>query len=57
MSCRLCFVPQEEQSSDLSTALHWSLNDFGFFIASLSTEVNIVLFQGFVSAVIALLTR
>lgn len=53
MSYRLCFIPREELSSILSAAVHWSLNDFGSFIISLSTEVNIILFQTFVSAVIA----
>lgn len=55
MSCRLCFIPREELSSILSAVVHCSLNYFGSFIVSLSTEVNIVLFQTFVSAVIALL--
>lgn len=56
MSCRLCFIPREELGSILSAAVHWSLNYFGSFIISLSTEVNIILFQTFVSAVIAPLT-
>lgn len=41
MLCRLCFISRQELSSILSAAVHWSLNDFGSFIISLSTEVNI----------------